>query len=379
MKNEEFIAKILEPKRSDKGKAKYRAYPSRRSVRWILPTTGVHRRSGMAVFNPSSVKGRALKSLISLGLLRGEVAPGAAEPLDLIGQFVSKGVERNDLFLSVSVGQRGAYQKHTLRVMTPNGTAIAYAKLADVGLAKEKIAAEHANLAYLAGFDDLNAYVPRILRFGEVEGWLVLVTSAGPDGPGPFGFSNDHQRFLRRLFVDSRLEKPLFGSTLWTTISSTLIWLSTRAPQVWMDRFNRTIALVRKEFGDLPIALSMVHRDFTPWNTRQMSTGLFIFDWEAGILEAPPLLDLIHFHAIQHVLLGRRFGIHDQAIIDAASTIVGSKMMRAMDIDSLYLVYLLDVACYYLRARLEAPNAGNSLVLTWAEHELDTELERRCG
>jgi hypothetical protein len=108
-----------------------------------------------------------------------------------------------------------------------------------------------------------------------------------------------------------------------------------------------------------------------------MSGRLFVFDWEDGMTEAPSLLDVLHFHAIQDALAGRRLRVRTERIANIYGNIVGLPAARVCDVRLLWIIYFLDLCSYYLRARLEAPGAGDSLVLDWAEGEFDCALAVR--
>ena len=353
--------------------AMYSAYPSLKSARWILPSAPIHRRSGIAAYRPLHWSGRALKALVASGLLRGEPAPGATEPLERLRRFIGDKIDISDCALSLAVGTPGAYQKYALRIMCDDGTPIGYGKLADRESSKLKIVAEHAALTRLSSISALEGQVPKVLFFGEMDDCLMIVTTAGPDKPGPPAFSNLHVDFLRTLHSSSRVEKPLWMSDFWAIIRANLDYLSTRAPPSWLDRLSQARQLIESELQGRTATLSTIHRDFCPWNTCSFSDKLFVFDWEDSAAEAPPLHDVIHFHAIQHALAGRPFDLGVR-IIETGAMELGVPLGGTVDAYALLLLYFLDIVSYYLRAAIERPQDGDSIVLTWAGRELDTRL-----
>ena len=244
--------------------ATYTAFPTRTAARWIIPASRVHRQSMMRMFHPRSLSGKALKSLIYWGLIRGDAAPAATKPLDELCRFLSEKLNLPNITVGMAIGTEGAYQKHTLRLMENDGTVIAYAKLSNRELSKQKLVAEHANLIQLSTIIELAQQIPRILLFEEFDGCTVLVTSAGPDEAGQNCFTSDHELFLHTLFLASQQEKPLSSSRAWKEICSTLSWLKSRASQQWLDRFDCAMIEIRREIGDSSLHLSMVHGDFAP-------------------------------------------------------------------------------------------------------------------
>jgi hypothetical protein len=362
----------------------YRAYPNLKSARWILPTNPIHRRGGIAAYRPAGLYGRSLKALIRLGLLRGEPAPLASKSLDRVRRFIARTIEVPDVALSLLVGTPGAYQKHTLRIMRSDGSALAYAKLADNDLSKRKVVNEHAILTRLSSVPNLEGMIPKVLFFGELEDCLVIVTTPGSDTRGPHAFSALHWNFLKTLHAAFGARKSLFTTKIWASINDTLKWLSGRASATWLSRIDLAVRYLRSELQDENISLSLAHRDFTPWNTCSLADGIFVFDWEDAIFEAPPLHDVFHFHAIQDALARRKFRRNFASLMDIESKIRGTPEVSSVKPESLFLFYLVDVASYYMRATLESPHIGNTLVLDWAERELDYSISqwkhtRRAG
>jgi O-antigen/teichoic acid export membrane protein len=374
-----FLESVLSVDASGSAGAKYNALPSRRRARWVLPRTSIHRRGGLQMFRPYGVRGKVLKTLIDMGVWHGTPVGGAAEPLDRLSEIIRNGLGLGDIWLGLSIGHTGAYQKFTVRVMRSDGSAIAYAKIADRTPAKMKIIAEHATLVRLSNIFELNGRVPQPLLISQFADCLLMLTTPGPDRPGPFVFLSDHECFLSILFAATQVEKPLRESQIWGGISDMMDRLSNKASQAWLDRLNLVRAYVFRELGHSPLRLSLVHRDFIPWNTCQGARGLYVFDWEASIAEALPQLDIIHFHAMQSAVIGNTFLGDINSIEQATSRFADISKTSAIDFRTVYALYLLDIACYYLMARLEAPDVGTLKVLRWAEHQIDTLLGREAG
>jgi hypothetical protein len=360
---------------ADDGGADYRAFPTLKSMRWMLPTGRVHRRSGIEIYRPTTLKGHLVKGLITSGLMRGEAAPAAAKSLEQMRSAIGKVLGLPNLEVGLALGTQGAYRKNTLRIMAPDGTPVAYAKLADLELSKRQVAAEYANLIHLSRFTDLRGHVPEALFFGELANHLALLTTSGVDQRGPRKFSRGHEQFLRTLFSASRIEKPLSESAFWKEICQNMEWLATGAPQPSLDRLARAVEHVQSEFGAAPIALSTVHRDFAPWNTCGSSDKLFVFDWEMSTPEGPPLHDLIHFHAVQSVVKGRNDNLDVAQMRTLATKILGDANSKLINLHVFYILYLIDMAVFYLKALLEAPNVSGTTELTWIERQIDMNLK----
>jgi hypothetical protein len=355
----------------------YRAYPALKSARWLLPAAPPYQRAGIAAYRPMRWSGQILKVLIASGLLRGEPAPGATAPLQRLQRLVGARIGAPDCVVSLMIGSPGAYQKYTLRIMDRAGRPIGYAKLADRAETAGKLAAEEAALARLASIPSLQGLVPRTLFVGALNDCRMIATTAGPEQAGPRMFSRSHLDFLRRLHEASRVEKPLLAADLWTAVCATLDWLATRAPGQWRERLAAARQLIEARFHARAMPVSIVHRDFAPWNTCSLSGKLFVFDWEDSVAQGPPLHDVFHFQAIQDALAGRPFNLDTSFAVRVATDLGGT--ITGEDAEGLFLCYLVDLSSYHLRAAITCPDVGNRTVLKWLEREVDVRLARLGG
>jgi hypothetical protein len=295
--------------------------------------------------------------------------------LERFKSVIGDAIGAPDCDLSLMIGTAGAYQKHVVRIMHRDGAPAGYAKLADREGAKRKILAEGAILARIATLPGLQGRIPSVIRLDQLDGFLLLITTPGPDRVAPPTFSDLHIDFLRALHLSTRVEKPLSATAFWRVIRDSLHWLSTRAPGAQFERLGRAWQILDQEFQDRTVVLSTVHRDFAPWNTRLGGGKLFVFDWEDAVAEAPPLHDLLHFFAVQDALSGRRFTLAG-SLIDQISERLGLSPSEGRGWDRFILLYLIDMSSYYLRAAVEDPLDGDDTVLRWTERELDDLLRR---
>jgi hypothetical protein len=325
----------------------------------------------MNAYRPGGLAGRCMKAMITGGLIRGNAAPGADAPLNRLKEFITQTLGITDIALSVTIGTSGAYRKHTARIMTGDGTPVAYAKLADLDLAKKKIVAEAKNLTTLGSISEILGQVPKLLHFGEIDGCAIIITSAGPDEPGPAVLSSQHEQFLHSIYLALGTTKQFLQSAFWMDVTERINWLWDKVPAAWGHRLAAARNFIETNFHNSEIPLSFVHRDFAPWNTRALREKLFVFDWEDAVPEAPPVIDIIHFNAIQSALAGRRLSTDLREIGRMYSNIVGLPAPSDVDIEKFLIVYWLDLGSYYLKAYLEAPWSGDAGVLDCIAREFD--------
>lgn len=353
----------------------YAAYPTLRGVRWLLPARlRAARRAGMReFFHPRSAKGRALKTLIVSGSLRGRRILLEEEPL-------SRLEERLTLLLGEAVrigfyiGSPGAYRKATALVFDSNGETLAFAKIATSDRARADIEAERRNLLRLSGCQGLRGHVPEMLGHFRWNSHEILVMTGGPPQPGPERLSEPHLEFCRSVFEHFASERVFAESPMWKRMSGTLHLIGPKLPEEVSSLLGRALERLREGLGDVSLPLSMAHRDFAPWNTRLGPQGLFVYDWDRAEDGATPLYDVFHFRSIQAVLLGQRERAPDRRHLQSLLERTWPEGRRHLP--QLYLAYLLDMSLFYGEARMAVPESGEAKVWHWFLSRIESFLDQ---
>ncbi|MCH7807179.1 MAG: hypothetical protein IH995_08600 [Proteobacteria bacterium] len=350
----------------------YFAYLSKENMRWVLPVDSRLRREGIKVFRPQSLKGKAIKKFISLGLLPGKPLPAACDELGSLGAKISSEMGISDLALAVSLGTEGAYQKYTVRVMAPDGSAMAYAKLADTDLAISRLEIEHKAFQVLNSYPELNGMVPSLISYFKWDGTQVLLMNAGLETSSSHKLTPAHFDFLSNLFKASCQESKLFQGDMWGKITQRTKLARAKGERAWSARVGKCFEVLKQRWNGLIVPLSIAHGDFVPWNISGDHRGLYVFDWEGIIFGATPLYDAFHFEAIQKALKNRPYR-PDKAFFQGQLSKLwpGNKI----EINELYLAYLLDISLFYLEARIKAPKVGDGRVLEWLGRRIDEWME----
>lgn len=203
--------------------------------------------------------------------------------------------------VGVLIGAPGPCSKLTLKLMDADGTTLAYARVARLPEAVEKLRNEQVVLAALAA-TLVGPRAPRLIAQGELadSGGFFLVESAGPDDTIPHSLGAAHFAFLADLAGDGRLE--------WTnTVDQLEAETQTlRSAPVLGRVTDSALAVLRAKPGP-QLRPCIEHGDFAPWNIRAGEmTDIFVLDWEHARLEGLPWLDALHFCFQTQALVRRR-------------------------------------------------------------------------
>jgi hypothetical protein len=171
-----------------------------------------------------------------------------------------------------------------------------------------------------------------------------------------------HIDFLRAL---SRIDVKEMQYSLSSFRKALHMTFQETAPAI-ASPMQETIALILgrldDELGPVVLPFGCAHRDFVPWNIREMSKKrLFVFDWEFSRRHWLPLTDLFHFHVIPEILKHHSTFLWKQ-FSGAWLRLAPEFGIRADSVIHLYAAFLSDTTLFYLSARHLAPDVGDDRV-----------------
>jgi hypothetical protein len=192
----------------------YTAYPNLANLRWLLPANQpALRRAGIeGLYQPNSLRGRALKTIIGAGALQGQKVWLQEDDLERLETMVVSVLGVEGVRLAFYLGVPAPHRKVTAQVLTPLGKTLAYAKIATSELAREALDTERRALLRLSQSKALQGTVPKVLGSVDWQGSTIVLISMGPPTPGPRELSCVHLRFLRHLFNSFRVQNT-FGQS----------------------------------------------------------------------------------------------------------------------------------------------------------------------
>jgi hypothetical protein len=354
---------------------KYKAHPNLAGARWLLPADRpALRRAGIGgLYQPNSLRGRALRTLIGAGAVPGEEIKLEENALAHLEALMAPVVEAGAVRLAFYLGVPAPHRKVTAQVLNTDGKPLAYAKIATSPLAQAAVERERRALLRLSESADLQDAVPGILGSLGWHGGTILPISIGPPRPGPRGLSSVHLRFCTQVFESFRMRGTFAESPMWARMSE--IWLHLRHDLPGALPANLGLALERlhDELGPVSMPLSLAHGDFAPWNTRLGPHSLFVFDWERASEGMTPLYDVFNFQALQAALQGRPGGIRNRRLLLILLDSLWPEGRKHLP--GLYLAYLAHVTLLYSEAQSLAPGVGERRVWGWFAQQIEDILE----
>ena len=354
----------------------YTAYPNLANVRWLVPANRpALRRAGIGgLYQPNSLRGRALRAAIGAGVVSGEKVWLEEDALERLEAMLAPAVGVEGLCMAFYMGVPAPHRKVTAQVLDPDGKALAYAKIATSPLARTAVESERHALLRLSEGADLRGAVPEVLDSFEWHGGAILLVTIGPPRPGPRRLSSVHLRFCTRCFRSFMARGTFEESLMWARISEMWLRLQRGSPETLPANLGPALERLHDELGPVSMPLSLAHGDFAPWNTRLGPRSLFVFDWERASEGMSPLYDVFNFQALQAALQGRRGGIRDRRFL---LTLLDALWPEGRDhLPGLYLAYLAHVTLLYSEAQSLAPGVGERKVWGWFAQQIDDVLER---
>ena len=352
----------------------YTAYPNLTNVRWLLPAKEpALRRAGIGgLYQPNSLRGRVLRTIIGAGAVLGERVWLEEDALARLETTVASVMGVEAVRLAFYVGVPSPHRKVTAQVLTPEGKTLAYAKIATSALAQEALETERRALLRLSESAGLKGMVPEVLGSLPWHGGTILLITMGPPRPGPRRLSSAHLRFCTQLFRSFEVQEVFAESPMWTRISEIWLHLRNSSPETLPANLAPALERLHDELGPVSMPLSIAHGDFTPWNTRLGPRSLFVLDWERASEGMSPLYDAFNFQALQAALQGRRSGIRDRRFLLTLLDALWPEGRKHLP--DLYLAYLAHVGLLYSEAQSLEPGVGEKKVWGWFGQQIESVL-----
>ena len=278
------------------GCRRFVSFQNRDGKRWLVPLR--HMKTGLELYEPSSVQGKMLKKLLwmvsaaGLGTRLGltgfcdvELTGGLKDLLDSMYQ----GYE-----VSIFGGTPSADQKTTIQIF--RGTEIlGYCKLGTSSRVRGLFSHEMKILKLLE-----HCRVDHVPRCRGVFG-LDPVTSALIQTTEKRTGARTEHRFgpRQKVFLDALFEKTKRDVAFEETdYHRSLLCLEENIGFLKAEHRDRVAQAVEKvlaRYRGKRVLWGVCHRGFTPWNTCVADGRLFAFDFEYALRYAPPEMDRWHF------------------------------------------------------------------------------------
>lgn len=267
--------------------------------RWVMPRRRM--RMAMNLYQPSSRKGRMVKTFLPIRLLQDIISKKISsekcrlrlnEDLQLLFCDIwGKG----SLDFALFGGTPGKHCKTILQLSRGNDI-LGYCKVTRNPEVASLFDGETYTLQSLhkKGID----CVPRALYRGRTnEGWELFVQSTVKTKKSKVchAWSEMHDKFLETLALKTREEVAFEESDYFHTLRQLIDNIGLYPiPEKRAFVKNETEKILAQYTGKT-VTCTAYHGDFTPWNTFAEDDKLYVFDWEYGKMTYPPGLDKCHF------------------------------------------------------------------------------------
>lgn len=188
------------------------------------------------------------------------------------------------------------YRKQYALVHSGGQSVLGLAKIAEDADGDAIIAREARWLLELAGVEELEGQVPRLLERGRLaDGRRYLITTASPVPAGTARFTPAHARFLATLgkarFRASDFELSSCCKLLRRSLRRLALCASPDGVSQLEEAYHECETALLYWTGPYVVSQG----DFAPWNVRASGERLFVFDWEQAHSQASPIDDVLHF------------------------------------------------------------------------------------
>lgn len=194
---------------------------------------------------------------------------------------------RPDALVGVLAGPPRANRKPVLRLLSTEGTTLAYVKVGATPLTQALVRTEAGALRGLAGAGLTGLRLPSVVRTGQWRGRELLVTTPLASGPAA--------RQPARLPVSATRTLFTHGGRDDLPLHATAPFAGPPSPSSALEASGRELLAL---FGDRRCATGASHGDWTPWNMALGEDGVLdVWDWERYADDTPAGLDIVHFEA----------------------------------------------------------------------------------
>jgi hypothetical protein len=231
----------------------------------------------------------------------------------------------------ILVGTPGPVQKFTVRVLGERGEVLGYLKYAEKEAARKRLRHEHRMIRTIP-----SGAGPEALKFGPFEdGEALLITAlAGKKLPTTFPPPVELKDLLASLVISQPVD---FDAHPWVRLvreqrgADFEPWFEVLAKKSW------------------PVVVQ--HGDFAPWNLLKRPGGaVCAIDWEYGVREGFPQLDLAYYILQVSALVHRRT---PSKAVEYATTYMKRQPRLAVSSEEAHILTYVAAYDAYLKSRDE--------------------------
>lgn len=253
---------------------------------------------------------------------------------------IAQALSHDDVALSMVVGRTRALQKPVLRVLSQDGTTVAFAKVGVSDVTRGLVRRETEVLRAFESDPPRHFSSPAVLGAREWRDLTVLLQE-----PLTVGTAPDEQAVSR-----AAVEIAARGATRTAALTDSPAWAELkarvtrlRATHPFAAALADTVRHIEGEWSRTAVLWGLWHGDFTEWNMTWDGAVLRVWDWEGCSEPVPAGFDLLHHRFQGDVVVGGRHpeAAFAQLMNDSAGILSPWRPADPQLIVALYLLHLV--------------------------------------
>lgn len=285
----------------------------------------------------------------------------------------------HEVHLSIHIGPARANRKPVLQILDDRARTVAFAKLGVNELTRELVEAETAATRRLGEFGRLRTLrVPSLLHAGHWRGHNLLVTSALPAWTEPADHGSAPRIAAMRELAQvagttrSTLGESDYAARLWARLGalSERNLSSARGPSGECDTDVDTLAAagtaLLDRFAHVELTFGAWHGDWSPWNTRESTDLIYLWDLERFETGVPYGFDAVHYRLQEDIVTHQVDPTTAVLLLAAnASAVLAPMGVAPSEAEPTTLLYLVDLAARYMSDGAEQSGAALGALGRW--------------
>jgi hypothetical protein len=352
----------------------YIVVPGRRKPRVLIPAAdrkvaaAALQRYARPAARAARLKRDAAVWALRLGLdrmlLPHRVKVGGAEGID----DHLAAVLGHDVHLSIHIGPARANRKPVLQILDGDANTVAFAKLGVNALTRELVDAETNATRRLSETCDLKLLrVPRLVHAGQWNGHNLMVTSALPSWEAPADLGPARRTAAMRELADAcgTARFPLGESDYAARLRSRLKALTAQG-EPDADTLYTAGGTLLDRYAALELTFGAWHGDWSPWNTRETESTVYLWDLERFETGVPYGFDAVHYRLQDDIVTeGADPTSAVLALVADAPQMLAPMGVGPSEAEPTVLLYLVDLAARYMGDQAERAGAALGALGRW--------------
>ena len=326
-------------------------YPSSCHMQLVLPRDRALAREAARFFMPARRRMIAFFRAIACRV-RGGGQPDRYIATRMLDQLSKQGFDSHAAH-AISVGTPGPYNKQSILHFDRSKGRLLLSKFGCGPAVVNLLDNEAAWLSRLAEVDELVGQVPRLVGSGK-EDDCAWVTQTIALGHAPRSKFRRAQLDFLNILQKSVPQYPGADSlSMLSSMRRRLSDIGSKLAPRHVELLEEAIVGLEELLSTCDVPVVVAHRDFVPWNMRDVGGRLFVYDWEYASNGYTPTYDAFHF-CLMPIVLKRPLKVRDalqtiNTVVHAMTHMPGGNAC-VCQINRQFSAYLADLCLFYLES-----------------------------